>query len=145
MTLEDVGVETFNLLVNWLYTQKVEHAEKKIEHVELYELCKLWSLGERFLMPKLQNDAMRVMVTRDCAGEYSEEPTEYAYNAYAEDAKSPLKRIFVLRAVSGMRTAAKAKVSKSEKSSFSLSQFLGGVGQPAFQILRRILNTDTHL
>jgi hypothetical protein len=44
MTLEDVEIGVFILLVNWLYTQKVEDAEEP--YVKVAELAKLWNLAQ---------------------------------------------------------------------------------------------------
>jgi len=49
-----VGV--FGLLVNWLYTQKVEDAGDP--YVRVAELAKLWTLAQRFIMPALHNNSM---------------------------------------------------------------------------------------
>ncbi|KAH8802265.1 hypothetical protein F5882DRAFT_284797, partial [Hyaloscypha sp. PMI_1271] len=61
MTLEDVEASVFGLLVSWLYTGDIA-ARKSRQHdnsFKLYhkptQLAKLWILGERFLMPQLQN------------------------------------------------------------------------------------------
>lgn len=56
MILEDVECGVFGLLVNWLYTRKVEDAEEP--YVKVAELAKLWTLAQRFFMPALQNDAL---------------------------------------------------------------------------------------
>lgn len=59
MTLDDdVDQSTFGLLVNWCYTEKLEHATKA---VKLVELAEVWTLAERFSMPKLQYIAMESM------------------------------------------------------------------------------------
>jgi BTB/POZ domain len=61
MTLEDVDASVFGLLVSWLYTGDIATRESR-QHdnsFKLYQkpiqLAKLWILGERFLMPRLQN------------------------------------------------------------------------------------------
>jgi hypothetical protein len=61
MTLEDVDASVFGLLVSWLYTGNIA-SRKSRQHennFKLYQfpiqLAKLWILGERFLMPQLQN------------------------------------------------------------------------------------------
>jgi len=61
MTLEDVDASVFGLLVSWLYTGDIATREPR-QHdnsFKLYQkpiqLAKLWVLGERFLMPRLQN------------------------------------------------------------------------------------------
>lgn len=57
MELNDVDPKVFGILANWLYSQEVTDAEKKTP--DLVTCAKLWILGDRFLMRKLQNDAMR--------------------------------------------------------------------------------------
>ena len=58
MRLEDVSEDTFNILVQWVYEQKVKSVT---DHPGFIALVELWQLAERFLMPKLQNDAMDVI------------------------------------------------------------------------------------
>jgi len=56
MKLDDVDPEVFAILVNWIYYRVVTNAEKKTP--DLVTCAKLWILGDRFLMRKMQNDAM---------------------------------------------------------------------------------------
>ncbi|TVY28164.1 hypothetical protein LHYA1_G002768 [Lachnellula hyalina] len=69
--LEDVEPVTFGLVTNWLYTQKIIHPEDK--KVQLVEIANLWVLAGRFLIPQLQNEAIRR--TQDTPG-YSREEFE---------------------------------------------------------------------
>ncbi|TVY32519.1 hypothetical protein LSUB1_G007538 [Lachnellula subtilissima] len=74
MVLEDVEAVIFGLVVNWLYTQKIIHPEDK--KIQLVEIVKLWVLAGRFLIPRLQNDAIRR--TQDTPGYSREEFEPYA-------------------------------------------------------------------
>lgn len=57
MVLEDVEADIFGYVVNWLYTQKIIHPDD--EEIQLLEFAKLWVLAGRFLIPRLQNKAIR--------------------------------------------------------------------------------------
>jgi hypothetical protein len=57
MELNDVDPQVFGILANWLYSQEGADAEKKTP--DLVACAKLWILGDRFLMRKLQNDTMK--------------------------------------------------------------------------------------
>jgi len=57
MVLEDVEPVTFGLVINWLYTQKIIHPEDN--KIQLVETAKLWVLAGRFIIPQLQNEAIR--------------------------------------------------------------------------------------
>ncbi|KAG4429214.1 hypothetical protein IFR05_015306 [Cadophora sp. M221] len=74
MRLEDIECETFGRLVNWMYNHTIERqasfvaTEKVIEadvqgreYPNLYPLVKLWKLGDRTLMPDLQNEAITMI------------------------------------------------------------------------------------
>jgi hypothetical protein len=91
MRLEDVETAVFGHLVYWIYYQKIELDERldsngilRQEHPNPVLLGRLWVLAERFLMPKLQNDAI------DCMGlsiQWYEDPqlqlapiTNFAYS-----------------------------------------------------------------
>jgi hypothetical protein len=56
MKLDDVDPDVFAILVNWIYYRIINNAEKKTP--DLVTCAKLWVLGDRFLMRKLQNDTM---------------------------------------------------------------------------------------
>lgn len=58
MTL-DVNLKAFGLFVNWLYNQVIVGASG--EQPSLSTVAHLWILAERFLLPKLQNQAMDKM------------------------------------------------------------------------------------
>jgi hypothetical protein len=59
MELDDIEADTFGLFVNWLYTQKIERADDT--NLTAEELGKLWILGQRFIIPQLQNKAMSIL------------------------------------------------------------------------------------
>jgi hypothetical protein len=101
MKLEDVDTDLFGILVNWCYSQKFDHMERDIT---LVELGRLWTLGDRFLMPTLQNNAMASILKPNIKTSREMEPNrlcvvgvqelmEYAYNAYHDD--HPLKRAVI--------------------------------------------------
>jgi hypothetical protein len=56
ITLEDVHPECFGILLNWMYSKKVESKSN------LIKLMLLWELGERFGIPAFQNSVMNHMV-----------------------------------------------------------------------------------
>ncbi len=69
--LEDVDAEIFDRLVLWIYTQtatfeeingaEVEPPSKETQasfDEEVLKLLKLWTLGDKLLMPELQNEVM---------------------------------------------------------------------------------------
>jgi hypothetical protein len=98
MTLDDVDDSTSGLLANWCYTQKLEHATKAIKLVELAEV---WTLAERFFMPKLQYYAMESMcmnhkreVQKTDQLEFRE-LVDYAYVAEDDSEATPLKRVVI--------------------------------------------------
>jgi hypothetical protein len=53
MTLDDIDPDAFGLLVDWLYTQRVD-----VDGNSLPTLERLWIMGDRFLIPAIQNSAM---------------------------------------------------------------------------------------
>jgi hypothetical protein len=62
MDLYDVDPHVFGILVDWIYSQEVTDFKK--ERSYLVTCAKLWILGDRFLMRKLQNDASRQIHAR---------------------------------------------------------------------------------
>jgi hypothetical protein len=58
MSLEDIEGEVFDLSIELIYTDKI----KDPYETPLMLLAKVWTLGERFLMPVLQNAAMSCLV-----------------------------------------------------------------------------------
>jgi hypothetical protein len=57
MDLEDIDPAVFALFVNWLYAQKVL-SDQEDDQPSLPHLISLWMLADRFLVPKLQNQAL---------------------------------------------------------------------------------------
>ncbi|KAE9376530.1 hypothetical protein N431DRAFT_462359 [Stipitochalara longipes BDJ] len=91
MTLSDIDVNDFGLLVHWFYTQQLD-LDPKDRDANVLPLAKLWVLAERFLITKLQNnimDKLRVLV------EFAEKQNlkEFLHYAYISKGKSPLKRL----------------------------------------------------
>ncbi|PVH78683.1 hypothetical protein DL98DRAFT_590032 [Cadophora sp. DSE1049] len=65
MNFDDVEPDTFALLVDWMYLQKVQRPDNKaISHPEY---VKIWVLAERCLIPRLQNQAIISLI----AGKFS--------------------------------------------------------------------------
>jgi len=64
MRLEDVEVETFGVLVHWMYTGEFKAGlraftnDKDDTDYDLTAVAKVWKLAQRLLMPRLQNSAM---------------------------------------------------------------------------------------
>jgi hypothetical protein len=91
MTLPDVDLDGFGLLVHWFYTQQIDLDPKDRDSYVL-PLAKLWTLAERLLITKLQNiimDKLRVLV------EFAEKQNlkDFLHYAYTLKDKSPLKRL----------------------------------------------------
>ncbi|PMD48951.1 hypothetical protein L207DRAFT_595480 [Hyaloscypha variabilis F] len=91
MTLPDVDLDGFGLLVHWFYTQQID-LDPKDRDSNVLPLAKLWTLAERLLITKLQNnimDKLRVSV------EFAEKQNlkDFLHYAYALKDKSPLKRL----------------------------------------------------
>jgi hypothetical protein len=63
MKFNDIEKGTFGLFVNWLYTQKIENPDG--DEVTMLKLLQLWNLGQRFLIPQLQNSAMPLLMPRN--------------------------------------------------------------------------------
>jgi len=62
MRLEDVETEPFELFVQWLYSQDPLVDCRDLELCLVApNLAKLWILGQRFLIPKLQNQVMDIL------------------------------------------------------------------------------------
>ncbi|KAL5314209.1 hypothetical protein ACEPPN_018634 [Leptodophora sp. 'Broadleaf-Isolate-01'] len=57
MNLSDVDSDTFGILVEWFYTQKLDIDPKDCDGNVLF-LAKFWMLAQRFVMPGLQNNIM---------------------------------------------------------------------------------------
>ncbi len=66
MTFDDVHSVPFGVLVNWIYTQTIANEEGKKPHIQC--LGMVWILADRFLMPKLQNAVMDILVEELVAG-----------------------------------------------------------------------------
>jgi hypothetical protein len=67
MKFDDVDVTAFGVLSDWFYTQKITDSEDKLP--DLTTLGRVWILGDRFLIPKLQNMAMDMICDKLYKGE----------------------------------------------------------------------------
>ncbi|KAE8445846.1 hypothetical protein EG329_012769 [Mollisiaceae sp. DMI_Dod_QoI] len=63
MTFDDVEGDIFGMPVNWIYLKEIVRGDEK--RVTYLNLAKLWSLGERFIMPQLQNAVMDMFTGYD--------------------------------------------------------------------------------
>jgi len=57
MTLFEIDLESFGMFVYWLYQRKLPTHTVDFEDVDLVYLANIWILGDRFLIPSLQNNA----------------------------------------------------------------------------------------
>lgn len=60
MKLDDVDAKTFGIFTNWLYTQDLMDGSGEYL-IDIADLSQLWILAQRFLMPRMQNQVMRVL------------------------------------------------------------------------------------
>ncbi|KUJ07471.1 uncharacterized protein LY89DRAFT_742703 [Mollisia scopiformis] len=65
MTMEDVEVEIFHLLVTWMYCGEIREV---LDRNMAINMAKLWVLAGRFLIPKLQNQAIKHIGNPDYLG-----------------------------------------------------------------------------
>jgi len=65
MTL-NVNLKAFGIIANWMYTQDIVASSG--EPPDLCTLAQVWILGDRFLMPKLQNQAMTDLINLSLSG-----------------------------------------------------------------------------
>jgi hypothetical protein len=90
LELEDIQPQAFNIFVNWLYTQEIKDVHGKIPTKN--KLCELWILADRFLIPKLQNQAMLYLGRPTTQKSIS---TSCAQRVYSSTAKGSPLRNFV--------------------------------------------------
>jgi hypothetical protein len=57
MILDEIDLEAFGMFVYWLYQRKLPTHTVDFEDVDLVHLANIWILGDRFLIPSLQNNA----------------------------------------------------------------------------------------
>jgi len=97
-TFLDGDPNTFKRIVEWLYTEEIQ---KVGEHLPQFcELLDLWLMADLLVMPKLQDDAMKLLLDRSLLPP----PTlvidcEHIYNNTIEG--SPLRRLLVAYTVGG--------------------------------------------
>jgi hypothetical protein len=65
-TFNDIPVGAFGIFVNWLYHQTIQDAFCQIP--DLLTLARVWVLGKRFSVPKLQNAAIYQIRSRLSSG-----------------------------------------------------------------------------
>lgn len=59
MHLEETDPHVFGIFASWLYTQKIQNENG--ETPECADLIDLWIFGDRYLMPRLQNQALMAL------------------------------------------------------------------------------------
>lgn len=113
MRIEDIESSVFGLLIHWVYTHDLK-GKVLVGAPSMLTLAKLWTLAERFLMPRLQNAVVDEMYRSrgqlthplafmDCVG-FLPSPSKPHSNllqinyVYSGDGKEhPLKQIVVER------------------------------------------------
>jgi len=97
--LEDTSVEAVQLLVQWLYQQKLDLAwvpDKITWQERCLTLVELWVLADKLLIPRLQNEALREI--HKMAESEKKTPTRFSKYVYKNTAPgSQLRRYFVDR------------------------------------------------
>ncbi|KAE9376527.1 hypothetical protein N431DRAFT_452942 [Stipitochalara longipes BDJ] len=106
MTLEDIEAPIFGLFNNWLYIRKVEREDGNA--LQLIEYAKLWSLSQRFLIPKLQAYLLKAIEnthpsTDASSGSTLKDFQHYAYVVAKQQEDSDLKEIAVKKTLSSLK------------------------------------------
>jgi hypothetical protein len=102
--LGNTSANTAQLLVQWLYTQKVDIrkiTEKLAGERKSQSLVQLWILAEKLEMPRLQNAVVREFQTMRDRGEPV--PTlslKYVYEHFPRT--NPLRRLFIHQCAGGL-------------------------------------------
>jgi hypothetical protein len=65
MTL-DVDLKAFGIIANWMYTQDIVASSGELP--DFCTLARVWILADRFLIPKLQNQAMKDLLNISLQG-----------------------------------------------------------------------------
>jgi hypothetical protein len=69
MTIEDADSEAVKLVIGWIYTKEIGEKRLGVKGVpNIVLLAKVWTLAQRFLMPALQNEAMKMIYVTACGG-----------------------------------------------------------------------------
>jgi hypothetical protein len=55
--LDGISSSAFGLLIQWIYTHSIKDAKDR----DMLSLAQLWDLGDRFLIPKLQNAVILIL------------------------------------------------------------------------------------
>jgi hypothetical protein len=101
--LKDITPGTFSLLVQWLYTQKLDY-DNGSNGVTGPDLVRLWVLADRLLLPRLQNAAMNlvevILMTKNIIP-IPLHMLSYIYKNTLDDI--PLRRFFVDVCASNLR------------------------------------------
>lgn len=64
--LEDIIPDVFGTFADWIYTQQIK------AHISKSSLVLLWLLGDRFIVPQLQNRVMDILIAEGGLGMYAQ-------------------------------------------------------------------------
>lgn len=96
-TLEEPDETTGRLLVHWIYSQNLDIDWELAEFDKYIALPKLWVLGDKLLMPRLQNQVLRKISQRN--EEHQEIYTATLNFIYKITSKDSVLRIFMVHLV----------------------------------------------
>jgi hypothetical protein len=96
--LPEVDASVFGLLVNWLYTGKIEFADRR--PLELLEAAKLWTVAGTCRLSTLQNKALVLVVSALSAADdklikspTDEQVRDFCYHVYETRDDTELKEL----------------------------------------------------
>lgn len=92
MRMVDVEAKTFGLLVHWMYEHEIEGGKD----VGILQLAKLWTLADRCVIPKLQNEAMDLiyaLISSKDERPNNADVEKFLHFAYLSNVDTPLKRL----------------------------------------------------
>ncbi|CAG8976469.1 hypothetical protein HYALB_00008059 [Hymenoscyphus albidus] len=66
LDLEDVHPSAFAAFIHWLYTQRILHQRGDLgPGATMGDVVELWALGDRFLVPRLSNEVLKILSCQD--------------------------------------------------------------------------------
>ncbi|CAG8950239.1 hypothetical protein HYFRA_00008477 [Hymenoscyphus fraxineus] len=66
LDLEDIHPSAFAAFIHWLYTQRILWQSGDQGHgATMGDIIELWALGDRFLIPRLSNEALKILSRQD--------------------------------------------------------------------------------
>ena len=100
ISFPDIDPLVFGLLINWLYTEKIELSEDR--PLRLIEAAKLWTVADMCLLPTLQNKALTLIANTfanqkgdEVSSLSDEEVKELCHHAFEKSGNTQLKRLAV--------------------------------------------------